>query len=147
MDVHDTPARDLSAATARASTLTESVLDVMRWSASADLIDMTPGTVLARGATLTAKVSGLPLGTAGATVTYTGTYADGRVEINNITLSRSVPSCDDLGEEETATTVATLANTGGRSNRALALTAPARLIVGAGLAWSAMIRRNRNGAS
>ena len=119
----------------------------MRWSASADLIDMTPGTVLARGATLTAKVSGLPLGTAGATVTYTGTYADGRVEINNITLSRSVPSCDDLGEEETATTVATLANTGGRSNRALALTAPARLIVGAGLAWSAMIRRNRNGAS
>ena len=169
----------------------------MRWSASADLTGMAPGTVLARGATMTAEVTGLPLGTAGATVTYTGTYADGRVEINNVTLSRPVPSCADLapvattapevtttvdvtttvavapettatadtefsvsgevnsatattvdsgqvlGEEETATTVATLANTGGRSNRALALTALALLTVGAGLAWSTVQRRTR----
>ena len=187
-----------------AYTLTESVLDVMRWSASADLTGMAPGTVLARGATMTAEVTGLPLGTDGATVTYTGTYADGRVEINNVTLSRPVPSCAELapvattvpdvvttvaattttvavapettatatadtefavsgevsaatattvdagavlGEEETSTSLATLANTGGRSNRALALTALALLIVGAGLAWSSVIRRTRDSSS
>ena len=86
MDVHDTPARDLSAATAGAAPPL-----ARRW--------LRP--VVAVG-----------IGVAALVGTGTGT-----------------------------------ANTGGRSNRALALTALALLIVGAGLAWSAMIRRNRNGAS
>lgn len=94
-----------------AYTLSSSSLDVMRWSSTAALSGMSPGSIVAPGTTITAEVTGLPLGTAGAVVTYSGAYADGRVETNNLTLSRPVPSCDEPGAV-TATTGAAESTTG-----------------------------------
>lgn len=83
-------------------TMLDASLDTTRWYAGAALTGFRAGTVVHPGATLVGRATGIPLSTAGATITYTGHYADGRTETDTFTLGRPVLSCDDT----TTTTVA-----------------------------------------
>ena len=92
-------------------TLTVAALDTSLWAPEARLTGFIAGATAAPGATIVGRATGLPLSTAGATITYTGRYGDGRVETNAFTLGRPVTSCDETttttGATTTTTTMAT----------------------------------------
>lgn len=92
-------------------TLTVATLDTSLWAPEARLAGFTAGATAAPGATIVGRATGLPLSTAGATITYTGRYGDGRVETNAFTLGRPVTSCDDTTTTTGATTTTTMATT------------------------------------
>lgn len=88
-------------------TLLAAELDTMRWSTEARLTGLTAGTVLDPAEQLTARATGLPLSTAGATITYTGRYGDGRTETDTFSLGRPQPWCDETVPTTIVTTTST----------------------------------------
>lgn len=92
-------------------TLVQASLDVTRWATGARLTGFTAGATAAPGATIVGRATGMPLSTAGATITYTGRYADGRAETSSFTLTRPVASCDDTTTTTTAPTTTTTIGT------------------------------------
>jgi hypothetical protein len=91
--------------------LTAAALDTSLWAPEARLTGFAGGTLAVPGDTIVGRATGIPLSTAGATITYTGRYDNGQVETNSFTLGRPVASCDETTTTTGATTTTVVPST------------------------------------